>query len=432
MSEEDRKRQILTQAWLAGVRATHPEHCLEAHLPAAPDKGHLFLLAGGKAAGAMMKVAARHYLNRINKERLCGVVVTKHEGRLPLFHMTQIEAGHPVPDIGSQNGAEQALLLANRAGKDDLVVVLLSGGVSALWSAPVMGVALADKQKLTRQLLRSGASIAQINTVRKHLSKIKGGRLAQIAAPARLVTLAISDVAGDDPAVIGSGPTMGDPTSLHDARSVLADAGIDIAANIAQALANPKNETPEPHDDVLGNGAYVCIANGATALHGTAAKLQAEGYVVMNLGDAIEGEAGDVARAHAKLALAQKKSGRPIAILSGGELTVTVTGKGRGGPSQEYALALAIALEGAEGIFALAGDSDGCDGGEGKPEDPTGGFVFPSTLARAEGGEGGQKLKPATFLDDNDSGTFFLRLDDLFFTRPTDTNVNDLRIILVG
>jgi glycerate 2-kinase len=305
--------------------------------------------------------------------------------------------------------------------------VLLSGGASALWSQPVDGVNFAAKQALTKQLLRAGAPIGEMNIVRKHVSRIKGGKLAAAAYPAHLLTLAISDVPGDAPTSIGSGPTVADPTTLADARAVLARWGVTPSPDIAAALADPANETIKPGDRALSNSAYKIVAAPRASLETAAAQARALGYEIDDLGDALEGEARDIGRAHAMRALAAKAQGRRVAILSGGEFTVTVKGNGAGGPNQEYALGLAIGLAGAPGIWALAADTDGIDGGGGKADDPAGAFVFPDTLARAQI----QNLNAATFLANNDSSGFFGALGDLVEVGPTQTNVNDFRVILI-
>jgi hydroxypyruvate reductase len=338
-----------------------------------------------------------------------------------------IEAGHPIPDAAGVAAAEQALKLADGAGPDDLVLVLLSGGASANWVAPVGGLTLADKQAVTRALLRSGANIGEINTVRKHLSRIKGGRLARQAEPARVVTLAISDVPGDDPAVIGSGPTVPDPTTLADARAIVARYRLDLPDVVTRALADPNNESPKPNDQIFATTEFRLIARPADAFRAAEREARMLGYEPVMLGDRIEGEARDIAAEHAARALALQKQGRRVVILSGGELTVTIRGKGRGGPNQEYALALAVALDGAPGIAALAGDTDGTDGGAGSADDPAGAVIDQTTLPRARS----LGLDPAHFLSDNDSTGFFSRLGDLVETGPTWTNVNDFRAIVV-
>jgi hydroxypyruvate reductase len=338
-----------------------------------------------------------------------------------------VEAGHPVPNAAGLEATQRALELADQATADDLVLVLLSGGASANWIAPAPNLTLADKQAVTRALLRSGANIEEINTVRKHLSRVKGGRLATRAAPARLLTLAISDVPRDDPAVIGSGPTVADPTTLGDARAVLARYKLELPEIVTQALQSSENESPKPNDPVFASTEYKLIARPADSFRAAEAEVRRLGYEPVMLGDRVEGEARELGAEHAARALSLQKAGRRAVILSGGELTVTIRGKGRGGPNQEYALALAIGLQGAPGIAALAGDTDGTDGGGGSADDPAGAVVDQHTLDRARG----RGLDPAHFLADNDSTGFFSRLGDLVETGPTCTNVNDFRAIVV-
>jgi hydroxypyruvate reductase len=280
---------------------------------------------------------------------------------------------------------------------------------------------------VTRALLASGASIDEINTVRKHLSRIKGGRLAQRAYPARVVTVGISDVPGDDPAVIGSGPTVPDPTTLADARTVLARYRLDVSQPVKQALDEEANETPKPDNPIFTKTSFALATRPAEVFRSVQSAVRAAGYDCIVLGTAIEGEAREVAAAQARLARDLARQGRRAVILSGGELTVTLRGEGRGGPNQEYALALAVALAGTKGIAALSGDTDGTDGGAGRPEDPAGAFVDPTTLDRARR----LGLDPAAFLNDNNSTEFFEKMGDLLTPGPTLTNVNDFRAILV-
>jgi glycerate 2-kinase len=422
-------RQFLDELYRIAVAAAHPANCLVPHLPATPPNGRLILLAVGKAAGSMTEVAERHYLDELHVRpaRLAGAAVTRRGYGRPTRIVEMTEAGHPVPDAESLAAAERALALAAGATADDLVLVLVSGGASANWIAPAVGLTLAEKQAVNRTLLKSGAAIGEVNTVRKHLSRIKGGRLAQRAHPAQLVTLAVSDVPGDDPAVIGSGPTVPDPTTLADARAVMARLQLEESEPIRRALADPANESPKPGDPVFERTAFRLIARPADSFRAAEAVIRAHGYDCVFLGDRIEGEARVVAAAHARLATDMQTRGRGGVILSGGELTVTIRGKGRGGPNQEYALALAQALHGAPGIAAVAGDTDGTDGGGGNPDDPAGAFVDETTLARASR----LGLDPAAFLAENDSTGFFERLGDLLQPGPTYTNVNDFRAILV-
>jgi hydroxypyruvate reductase len=410
------------------IATAHPSACLPPHLPEPPPRGRLIVLAAGKAAGAMTEVAERHYLDAgLAPGRLTGLAVTRHGYGRPTRQIEVIEAGHPMPDAAGFAASTRALELADRAGADDLVLVLLSGGASANWIAPARGLSFADKQAVTRALLRSGADISEINTVRKHLSRIKGGRLAQCAAPARIVTLAISDVPGDDPAVIGSGPTVPDPTTLADARAVIARYRLEIPDAIRRALDDADNETPKPGGPSFAHSEYRIVMRPADAFVAVERAVEAAGFDCQLLDVNIEGEAREVAAAHARLALAAKAERRRAVIVSGGEITVTIRGKGRGGPSQEYALALAIALDGASGIAALAGDTDGTDGGAGAATDPAGAMIDAGTLVRARS----LGLDPAAFLIDNNSTGFFESLGNLVRTGPTCTNVNDFRAIVV-
>jgi hydroxypyruvate reductase len=418
------ERAFLEELFRAAIAAAHPSTCLPPHLPE-PPRGRLIVLTAGKAAGAMTETVER--AETLPHSRLCGIAVTRPGYGRPSAIIPMVEAGHPIPDAAGLAAAERALELAEGAGPDDLVLVLLSGGASANWIAPVKGVSLADKQAVTRALLRSGANIGEINTVRKHLSRIKGGRLAASARRSRVLTLAISDVPGDDPAVIGSGPTVPDPTTLEDARAIAARFRLDLPDAVARALSEPRNETPKPGDAIFAATDYRLIARPADAFRAAERAARAAGYEPVPLGDRIEGEARAVAAEHARRALSLRAQGRRAVILSGGELTVTIRGNGRGGPNQEYALALAIALDGAPGIAALAGDTDGTDGGAGSPNDPAGATIDAGTLARARA----LGLDPAAFLEDNDSTGFFARLGDLVNTGPTCTNVNDFRAIVV-
>ena len=421
-------RAFLEQLYRTAVAAAHPAACLPPHLPAPPPAGRLVVLAAGKAAGSMTEVAERHYLDAgVAHDRIHGVAVTRHGYGRPTQIVRVVEAGHPVPDAAGLAAAERTLALADAAGADDLVLVLLSGGASANWIAPAPGLALAEKQAVTRALLKSGASIGEINTVRKHLSRIKGGRLAARAAPARLVTLAISDVPGDDPSVIGSGPTVPDPSTLADARAIVTRYRLDLPPAVETALADPRNESPKPGNAAFARSEYRLVARPADAFRAASAAVEAAGYACVVLGDRLEGEARDVAATHVREARRLAETGRRAVLLSGGELTVTIHGNGRGGPNQEYALALAAALDGTQGIAALAGDTDGTDGGAGHADDPAGAFVDGATAARARA----LGLDPAAFLADNDSTAFFARLGDLLTPGPTFTNVNDFRAILV-
>jgi glycerate 2-kinase len=377
----------------------------------------------------MTEVAEAHYLDglRIAAERLSGVAVARHGYGRHLRRVRMIEAGHPIPDAAGLEGADRALKLADSADANDLVLVLMSGGASANWIAPAEGISFEDKQAVTRALLRSGATIGEINTVRKHLSRIKGGRLALHAHPAKLMTIAISDVPGDDPSAIGSGPTIPDPTTLRDARAIVAKYNLGVPDSITRALNESKNETPKPGDSIFAGSQLVLAARPADAMRAAEAAVRAAGYDCTSLGDRIEGEAREVAAAHARLAHGLRAQGKRAVIISGGELTVTIRGKGRGGPNQEYALALAIALAEMPGVAALAADTDGTDGGGGAASDPAGALVDGESVARAKA----RGLDPAAFLADNNSTGFFEVLGDLLVPGPTYTNVNDFRAIVV-
>ena len=422
------RRLLLRQIFDAAVAAAHPDVVLATHLRPVPE-GRVICLAAGKAAGAMAVAAERYYLDQLGlaPERLSGVATTRHGHGLPTRRIKMIEAGHPVPDEAGLKGAEQSLQAAGSAGADDLLLVLLSGGGSANWIAPVDGVSFAQKQQVTRALLRSGAPIGEINTVRKHLSRIKGGRLARAGQKAEIVTLAISDVPHDDPSAIASGPTVPDPTTLADARALVAKYGLEVDDAIRRALDDPRNESCKPGDAAFARARYELIARPKASLDAAIKVAANAGYAIIDLGADLEGEARDVAADHARLALKAQTEGKRIAIISGGELTVTVRGNGRGGPNQEYALALTGLLKNTSGIAALAGDTDGADGGAGSATDPAGAMTDHRTFAKMAS----LGLDPKAYLDNNDATAFFTATGDLLQTGPTLTNVNDVRVILV-
>jgi glycerate 2-kinase len=430
-------RATLLALFDAAVAAAHPDVCLPAHLPPAPQRGRLIVAGAGKAAAAMAAAAERHYRERGPLDRIAGFTTAPHgtfealAGDRPSV-IRIVSARHPTPDESSLRAAEATLALVRTATADDQVLVLLSGGASALWAAPARGLDLAGKMALTRGLLKCGADIYETNTVRRHISRIKGGRLRK-ATPARMLTLAISDVPGDDPATIGSGPTVADRTTLAEARGVLDRymqrmhaLELPMPAAVAEILADPANETPKPDDPAFAEAELRIIATPARALAAAAAEARRAGYEAVNLGDNVTGEARDVAQTHARLAQQACAAGRRVAILSGGELSVTVHNPiGRGGRCQEYALALAIALSALPGVAALAADTDGIDGGEGRVTDPAGVIVDAGTLGRARHADA-QKM-----LDNNDATTFFEVAGGLIVRGPTHTNVNDFRAILV-
>ena len=424
------QRRLLAEFLDAAIAAAHPVKCLPAHLPP-PSPGRLVILGAGKAGGSMAAVASKFYREQhgLGADRIVGLAVARHGygEDAPLIRM--VEAGHPVPDAAGIEATKDALKIASEAGPDDEVLVLLSGGGSANWTAPAGDLTLSEKQAITKALLRSGAPIGEINTVRKHLSRIKGGRLAVAARNARsILTLAISDVPFDDPAVIASGPTVPDPSTLAQARDICERRGIPLPEAAVRLLNDPANETPKAGDPAFARAEYRIIARPVDALEAASAAAKAAGYEVEMLGSDLEGEARAVAAEHAALARAAKATGRKVALISGGELTVTIVGEGTGGPNQEYALALAIALDGAPGISAVSADTDGTDGGRGEATDPAGGLIDPTTLERARAAG----LDPAAMLADNDSTRFFDSVGDLVKPGPTRTNVNDCRIILVG
>ncbi len=421
------QRHLLRAMYDTAVSVAHPEVCVPPALPEVPDGGRIIIVGAGKAAAAMARATEKHYLAKGQADRLFGFLTTRHGYGLETSIIPVVEAGHPVPDANSVASARLAIQLAKSAGPNDLVLCLLSGGASALWSAPVEGITFEAKRALTRQLLKSGARISEMNCVRKHLSRIKGGRLAAAAYPARLITLAISDVPGDDPDAIGSGPTVPDHTTLGEARAVLQNYGIEVPDEIRRVLDDPANETLKPGDERLRTASYELVAAPKASIEAAARLAREAGYRVDVLGHSLEGEAREVGRFHAALARDALQRGERVAFISGGEFTVTVSGNGAGGPNQEYMMGVALGLDGAAGISSLAGDTDGIDGGGGNPDDPAGAIVTPDTLARAAA----LNLNAAALLANNDSTAFFRQLGDLLECGPTQTNVNDFRVLLV-
>jgi len=407
---------VLQRLFAAAVGAAAPELCVPAHLPA-PPKGRTVVVGAGKAAAAMAQAVEAHWPP---DAPLSGLVVTRYGyGVAPLRRIEVVEAAHPVPDEAGRNAAARSLAAVRGLGADDLVLCLISGGGSALLALPAPGVTLAEKQEINRALLRSGAAIGEMNCVRKHLSAIKGGRLALACAPARVVTLAISDVPGDDLSVIASGPTVPDATTQADARAVLARYGIPVPG----ILQDPAFETPK----ALPAGDVRLVATPQMALEAAARVARAAGLTPLILGDALEGEAREVGRVMAGLARQVVRHGQPVpapcVLLSGGETTVTVRGTGVGGRNVEFLLALAVALDGLGGVHALAADTDGVDGAA----EVAGAVISPDTLARAAA----LGLNPRAALDNNDAHGFFAALGDQVVTGPTRTNVNDFRAILI-
>lgn len=402
----------------AAIGAAAPEKVVPPHLPD-PPKGRTIVVGAGKAAAAMARAVEDHWAGPLS-----GLVITRHGYGVTCQRIKVVEASHPVPDAIGMDAARRILDAVTGLSPDDLVLFLASGGGSALMVLPAPGITLTNKQAVTRALLKSGANIGELNCVRKHLSAIKGGRLAAAAYPARVVTLAISDVPRDDPSVIASGPTVPDPTTFADARAILAKHRIEAPTEVARRFAEAKDETPKPGDPCLVRAEYRMVARPQQSLDAAAAAARAAGVTPLLLGDALEGEAREMAADQARRAIAMAAGdGLPAVILSGGELTVTVRGQGRGGPNTEFILALALALKGQPQIHALAADTDGIDG----TEDNAGARCDPATLSRAAAA----KLDLASYLANNDSYGAFAALGDLLLTGPTRTNVNDFRAILI-
>jgi len=414
-------RRLLRQMFDAAVARAMPDQCVPRYLPKAP-KGRTVVVGAGKAAATMAKAVEDHWAGELD-----GLVVTRYGHRAPCRRIEVVEAAHPVPDLAGREAAERILRLVQGLSAEDLVLCLISGGGSALLTLPAPGLTLQDKQAINRALLKSGANIAEMNCVRKHLSAIKGGRLAAACHPARVVTLTISDVPGDDPAVIASGPTVPDRTTFANALAVLEKYRIREPVQALDHLQAARQETPKPGDPRLAGTQIHLIAAPQESLEAAAEVARAAGLTPLILGDSLEGEAREVAMVHAGIARQVLRHGQPArapcVLLSGGETTVTVRGKGRGGRNAEFLLALAVALDGQRGVFALAGDTDGVDG----TEDNAGAIVEPDTLARAAAAG----LDAKMYLADNDGYTFFSRLGDLVVTGPTLTNVNDFRALLI-
>ena len=425
---------FLRGLFAAAVARAQPAHTLAPFLPP-PPTGRTVVIGAGKASGAM---AAALDALWPPQAPLSGLVVTRY-GHVPTAYRSApgrievVEAAHPVPDAAGQRAAQRMAALLQGLGAGDLVIALVSGGGSALLSQPAEGLALADKQAIHQALLRSGAAIDEMNCVRKHLSAIKGGRLAQLAAPARMVTLLISDVPGDDPAVIASGPTVPDPTTCAEALAICERYGIALPPVALAGLRSGAFETPKPGDAAFAGHTAHVVATPQQSLEAAAALARAHGVAAHILSDAIEGESREVAKVHAALARQVAQHGqpfsRPCVILSGGETTVTLpppgaAQPGRGGRASEFLLACAVALQGAPGVYGLAADTDGIDG----VEDNAGALICPDTLARAHA----QGISPAAHLDRHDAYGFFATLGDLLVTGPTFTNVNDFRALYVA
>ena len=414
-------RGLLTAMFSAAVESAQPTHCILPHLPL-PPRGRTVVIGAGKASAAMAQALERHWSGPLE-----GLVVTRYGYGVPCERIEIVEAAHPVPDAAGLAAAQRMLAKVAGLSADDVVICLISGGGSALLPLPAGALTLADKQHINRALLHSGASISEMNCVRRHLSAIKGGRLAAACHPARVVNLLISDVPGDDPANIASGPTVGDPSTCADALDIVRRYRIELPPAAHALLTSGAGESIKPDDPRLSGIITRLVATPQLALEQAAQVVRDAGIGCHILGDAIEGEAREVGKVMAAIALQVAQRAQPFAapcvLLSGGETTVTVRGQGRGGRNVEFLLSLALALQGRSGIHALAGDTDGVDG----REDIAGALIAPDTLARAWH----KGLNPQRFLDDNDAHTFFGALGDSLVTGPTLTNVNDFRAILI-
>ncbi|PHV25658.1 glycerate kinase [Janthinobacterium sp. BJB426] len=415
-------RALLQAMFQAAIAAAQPSHCIPPHLPPAP-KGRLIVIGAGKASAAMAQAVEQHWPGPLS-----GLVVTRYGYAVPCVRIEIVEASHPVPDQAGMDAARRMLDLVANLQADDTVLCLISGGGSSLLALPLEGISLEDKQALNRALLASGASIGEMNCVRRHLSAIKGGRLAAACHPAQVITLAISDVPGDKLGDIASGPTVGDATTCEDALAIVRRYGITLPDSLRAVLESGRGESVKPDDPRLARSQTTLIATPQMALEAAAEVARAAGVTPYILGDSLEGEARDVGKVMAGIALQTAQRGQPFpapcVLLSGGETTVTVRGNGRGGRNVEFLLALGIALDGHEGIHALAGDTDGVDG----QEDIAGAVLAPDTLQRAWA----LGIKPRDSLDNNDGHGFFQALDDSVITGPTLTNVNDFRAILIS
>ncbi|MEW6704139.1 MAG: glycerate kinase [Pseudomonadota bacterium] len=416
-------RQVLESLFHAAVQAVSAQQCVGPHLPEPPARGRVVVVGAGKAAAAMAAAVEAQWPER----ELSGLVITRYGHGVPCRRIEVVEAGHPLPDAAGAQAAQRIVQAVSGLREQDLVLCLISGGGSALLSAPAPGITLQQKRALNKALLASGAAIDEMNCVRKHLSAIKGGRLALACAPARVFTLVLSDVPGDDPSVVASGPTLPDASTAQQALAVLQRYRIEVPPPVRAMLERPENETPKPGDARLARCDHRVIATARNALQAAARQAAALGLAAHVLSDDMEGEAREVAKVHAALARHVAQRGepfvRPCVLLSGGETTVTVRGAGRGGRNAEFLLSLACELRGTPGVWALACDTDGIDGSE----DNAGAWFGPDVLQRAAA----LGLDPTAMLDDNDGYGFFQRLDQLLVTGPTRTNVNDFRALLI-
>lgn len=414
-------RELLHAMFDAAIEAAQPAHCLAEFLPEMP-KGRLVVIGAGKASAAMARAFEENWSGPLS-----GVVVTRYGYAVPCQRVDILEAAHPVPDEAGLRASRRILDTVSGLSCDDTVVCLISGGGSALLSLPLDGISLADKQAVNRELLKSGASIGEMNVIRRHLSAIKGGRLAAACHPARVVTLLISDVPGDSPTDIASGPTVADPTTCADALALVGRYGMRLPQSALDALMSGRGESVKPGDPRLARAESKIVTAPQMALDAAARVAQAAGVTPYILGDSLEGEARDVGKVMAGMARQMVLRGQPFqapcVLLSGGETTVTLRGSGRGGRNVEFLLSLGVALDGLPGVHALAGDTDGVDG----VEEVAGAYLAPDSLARAWS----QGIRPKDALANNDGHGFFSALGDSVVTGPTLTNVNDFRAILI-
>lgn len=414
-------RELLENMFKAAIQAAQPESCIPPFLPEKP-KGRTIVIGAGKASAEMARVLEANWDGPLE-----GTIVTRYGHAVPCKQIKILEAAHPVPDEAGLQGSKELLNTVANLTADDLVICLISGGGSSLLPLPGEGVTLEDKQNISRALLKSGANINEMNCVRRHLSAIKGGRLAAACYPAKVVNLLISDVPGDNPMDIASGPTAGDPTSCADALDIIRRYSIDIPAGVRELLESGNGETIKPDDKRLANVSTHLIATPQLALLAAAEVAKKAGVNPVLLGDSIEGESKDVAKVMAGIALSVRAHGQPVeapcVLLSGGETTVTIRGDGRGGRNVEFLLSVAVSLNGADNVYGIAGDTDGVDG----QEEIAGAICTPDTIRRAWE----KKIHPRDSLDNNDGHSFFEALGDSVMTGPTLTNVNDFRAILI-
>jgi hydroxypyruvate reductase len=421
-NERNTERDFLEGLFRAAIAAAQPALCIPAHLPE-PPRGRLVVIGAGKASAEMARAVERHWPGQLE-----GLVVTRYGYAVPCERVEIVEAAHPVPDQAGLDAAGRMLERVSGLTADDTVLCLISGGGSSLLPLPLPGITLADKQAVNRALLASGASIGEMNCVRRHLSGIKGGRLAAACHPARVVTLLISDVPGDDPRDIASGPTVADASTCADALAIVERYGIALPPHVREVLESGAGESVKPDDPRLAGNEVHMIATPRMALEAAAKKAEAAGIKAYILGDSIEGEAREAGKVMAAIALQAARQGNPFetpcVLLSGGETTVTIKGDGRGGRNVEFLLSAAIALRGEPGVHGLAGDTDGVDG----IEEIAGAYFSPRTIARAFA----LGTRPRQSLDRNDGHGFFQGLGDSVVTGPTLTNVNDFRAFLIN